>query len=505
MTNKPAGAVQRLATNESPQMARASLVALVAAWVAFTLLRLEPSLEGDPGLFLTVFDGVVDGERLYEDRWDHKDPVFFWSGAVVFFVFGAHGPAILDAALLLVIGVCGHRLALDRGCPPLAAALIAVGLMGFVTNPAFHATGLTEPPAVALLLAAYVLVGRGLVTPAFVLAGLIVPMKLGFALLAIPVVIAGLRSGWVPLARQAAALASPTIVTVAVLAARGELVGWIDSIQFNRRYAQEGPPWFGARSEGIPGHVERLYSVISESPSLLVALALLVLGSLSIWRLRAPGDGASGLVPAAFWFVVTMALTFLTAHMLRAAVPLLALAGISLYRVLGSRFSAASALLALALLMGVASGPHPSDLDAIPTIGDRWDGVDTRSADAVQAVIDRHSAEGTVALAVSIGPPRDAFIPFLDDRVKLACPTHHLLPWFESRFADHEECIRSMADIVIVGHLDFRETAPMVDYRDRVDDILRADFRRLETVERLDASRLVVWVRSASSSDTTLG
>jgi hypothetical protein len=47
----------------------------------FVLLRGEPWIRDDPGVFLSVAARLLDGDRLYADVFDNKDPLFYYTFA----------------------------------------------------------------------------------------------------------------------------------------------------------------------------------------------------------------------------------------------------------------------------------------------------------------------------------------------------------------------------------------------------------------------------------------
>lgn len=144
---------------------------LGAGLMLLVLVRMEPTLSSDAGVFFTMFDGVLDGDRLYVDRWDHKDPGFYWLGAMFVALFGVYGPTILDVLCVTAIGLAAFRWSMLVDNRTWPALFIGLGAAGFVTNPAFHATALSEPPALAVLLWAYVANERRRTTTVLVLVG----------------------------------------------------------------------------------------------------------------------------------------------------------------------------------------------------------------------------------------------------------------------------------------------------------------------------------------------
>ena len=74
-------------------------------------------MAGDQGVFLSVAGRMLDGDRLYADVFDNKDPLFFYTYAGAFWVGGWRGPFLLDAVWLGLAGVAVALLARALGAP----------------------------------------------------------------------------------------------------------------------------------------------------------------------------------------------------------------------------------------------------------------------------------------------------------------------------------------------------------------------------------------------------
>ena len=59
--------------------ARVAVALALAAAVSIAALRVTPQVWGDPGVWLSVAARLLDGDRLYADVFDNKDPFFFYS------------------------------------------------------------------------------------------------------------------------------------------------------------------------------------------------------------------------------------------------------------------------------------------------------------------------------------------------------------------------------------------------------------------------------------------
>ena len=82
---------------------------------------------------------MLDGDRLYVDVIDNKEPLFFYAHAAALWVGGWKAPAALDG-LWLALAALSIGLLLDRlGAP--GPAVVA----GFVSYPAALVAGWYEP------------------------------------------------------------------------------------------------------------------------------------------------------------------------------------------------------------------------------------------------------------------------------------------------------------------------------------------------------------------------
>src|SRR4029078_7930907 len=89
--------------------------AALAAAVSIAALRVTPQVWGDPGVWLSVAARLLDGDRLYADVFDNKDPFFFYSYALSLRVAGVRGPFALEV-VWLAVGTVWPAMALRARC-----------------------------------------------------------------------------------------------------------------------------------------------------------------------------------------------------------------------------------------------------------------------------------------------------------------------------------------------------------------------------------------------------
>ena len=75
---------------------------LVVFGAALAVLRVHFDQGGDIGLFITVSSLVAKGYKLYTEAFEIKDPLFFYSAAISFKVFGIKGFFILDLLYITI-------------------------------------------------------------------------------------------------------------------------------------------------------------------------------------------------------------------------------------------------------------------------------------------------------------------------------------------------------------------------------------------------------------------
>ena len=97
--------------------------------LALVLVRGEPSAASDQGVFLSVAARMLDGDKLYADVIENKDPLFFYTYADALGIGGWRGPFLLDG-LWLAIGALAMGLLLRELRAPRAAVVA-----GFLVYP----------------------------------------------------------------------------------------------------------------------------------------------------------------------------------------------------------------------------------------------------------------------------------------------------------------------------------------------------------------------------------
>jgi hypothetical protein len=219
----------------------AAVVGSLVLAAGLAVLRVEPQVWGDPGVWLSVGARLLDGDRLYADVFDNKDPLFFYSYAVALGIGGVRGPFVLEA-LWLAVGTLGMALAL-RSLRVGALAMVAgAAVYPFALTAAWYVPGATMVPALALapfVLWAWVR-GSPFWAGVLVVASMLLKLNLGLVVVAPLVVLFAFDERVVRRRRalQALAGAGATLLLAAlVLGVRGELGPYLDTIVYNVHYS----------------------------------------------------------------------------------------------------------------------------------------------------------------------------------------------------------------------------------------------------------------------------
>lgn len=219
------------------------IVAIVTALLVWLVLlpRMVP-VEVDAGVFISVAERLLAGDRLYTDVWDNKDPLFFY-GLALGRLVSPYASFLLEVGLVLVCSIALVSISRRLG---LSASAQVLG--GFVMGPIIitgtgYVAGYTHLPGTALSLAILAVGLARRPATAGVLLGLLAFTKLvmvpfGAAFL----MAAAVGSKWEGrrylVNISAAILAAGAIV--GVMALRGELQGYWETQLANVSYSQ-GP------------------------------------------------------------------------------------------------------------------------------------------------------------------------------------------------------------------------------------------------------------------------
>ena len=305
------------------------LLGIAAASIAFAALlvvtRGRPSVGLDNGIFLTVAGRLVHGDRLYVDVLDNKDPLFFYTQAAALWVGDWRFPFLLDvvwvalaaASLLLLLQAVGaNRLTAWAGfaCLPLLltgkwywAGYSMLAALSFNAADWNNCSGCVVASRSLGHCSAW---------------GLLFKINVALVMVSAPVAFLLLRTppgnARSQVARAAGGFGIVAAIAAAVMAIRGELHGYINTMVDNLSYSSRVLGATG-RLTGIPGHIKEAARYVGSPPHFaVVALIFLLAGLLAIRALRggAASDEESreptALRPLSALFLVTTVTTSVT-------------------------------------------------------------------------------------------------------------------------------------------------------------------------------------------------
>ena len=478
------------------------------AGVALAVLRERPTVDIDPGIFISIFGALGDGHRLYVDILDNKDPLFFYTGAIVSSIFGARGLFLLDAALIVCAAVLAALIARERRLGPVATAATGIIAAGLMTHPLTYISGMTQLLAMVLLLGAVYAGLRGAMAVGGALAAAAVLSKLPMlvfvpALLAFALALRGptrtLRSVW--------SFLGVTALVLAVMAVRGELVSYWEAISVNLGYTGRALEVFGS-SPAPRGTLSFVWRQFTEPALLLPALWTAGAGLLATrvlarrWRASGPVAAAQAYPTAVLTLGALISLAIYVsasaffAHHLQvfalAAIP----ASVFLFEEAPTSWLSRSVLpvvLAMIALWGL-----PADLTRIDDVAARWEPLESDVAALVEASIGPLTTDDPVPYAVAGETAEEAIVWFLDAPYAFSCRFILQQPWFHGdHFDEHLSCIEREPTVVVSmepSPVYVAGSSSYADYWRRLDALLSGRFTLVGEGEN-DRGYVRVWVR----------
>jgi hypothetical protein len=233
----------------------------VATWwvLAFRVLG---GVDADYGGFVTVAERLLAGDRLYADVYDNKDPLIYYTLAGSRFLTPL-GSWFLNIAWMVVgsfaLWVTGRQLGLPRrGAFLMAAVATPVALAGASYFPAA-----SHIPGVVMTVVAL----AAALDRRWLIAGLAVAAVVGLKLIMAPMALAVVlgvaiyRRAATHLVLVAIGVGAGVALLLMVLALRGELLPYVDSLRLNTVYSQAA----AGSSEGIMAIRNHLARVMDEA------------------------------------------------------------------------------------------------------------------------------------------------------------------------------------------------------------------------------------------------
>ena len=210
--------------------------------IALVLLRGEPWIGGDPGVFLSVAARLLEGDRLYADVFDNKDPLFFYTYAGALWLGGWRGPFLLDAVWLALSSVSIALLIRELRAPQ-PAIIASFFVYPLALTAGWYLVGLSMLGALAVAPLAPWLWLRQRFAAAGAVLVVVMLLKLNLGPLAaaplVALIVLGAPAGSRKhaLLRGGLGLGGAITAVAAFLGIRGELRSYLETIAYNVHYS----------------------------------------------------------------------------------------------------------------------------------------------------------------------------------------------------------------------------------------------------------------------------
>lgn len=414
--------------------------AAVAYAALIVVIRGAPSLATDDGIFLTVAGRLLDGDQLYVDVLDNKDPLFYYTYAGALAFGDWRLPFVLDI-VWVALGAVSTALFLRA-----VGATRLTTVLGFLAYPVlltwtWYLAGYSMLAALALapLIAWLWVRGNFAVAGALVAAGILFKLNLVFVLASAPLALLLLRvpsaSARTQLTRAIAGFVGILALVAAVMALRGELSGYLDVLGDNSSYSRDVLEE-SDRPGGILGHL--LVATQGEDDEPWEALRLLeaalvvgcVLAVVRLWKSRPTREASTAdvlaavLVSAAAAATVTLALTAVWFHHSQMlAYPALLLVVFLVTVLQDSAAGLARPLAACtAVVAAFALAWDAANRDYFDPSSAWRESGESETADVLEAAADELGSEPDEITFAHLGQNDERGVgAFLDDRFALAC------------------------------------------------------------------------------------
>ena len=210
---------------------------ITLAWF-LTTARVVPVRDGDRGVFASVAERLVAGDRLYVDVWDNKEPLFYLTLSLGRTV-SPYMDVVLELLWLLIGSYATYAIARTFHTRVSTGLLTGFAVAPLILTGSAYYAGFTHLPGTILVLSSFALLVRG----HLLAAGLLLPVIGGFKILALPVALAMVVAylvlhrtlTWV---RYLIGVGVGSAALAILLILRGELVGFLNLIRTNITYSQ---------------------------------------------------------------------------------------------------------------------------------------------------------------------------------------------------------------------------------------------------------------------------
>lgn len=464
------------------------------------ILRGTPVAGSDQGVYLSIAARLLDGDRLYADVVDPKDPLFFYTYAAAMWLWDWRGPFLLDGIWLGLAGL-SIALLLHELRAPRSAVVAGFFVYPLALTAGWYQAGLTMLAALAIAPLPAWLWLRGRFVAAGALVATVMLFKLNLAAIAGASLAAFVVLGAPPegsrarqVARAAAGLVAFLGAAAVVLAIRGELRGYLEMIAYNVHYSSSLVDHLGP-VDRARAHLDVPVQYFESSgrwqlPAAVLVLAVFAAAVVVAWT-RAESRRRALAAASVLTLVATLGTLALTAywthHLQMLAYPaalivatIVSVVALRLGRRAGAIVAAACVVFAL-----WSSVKNETRID----VADAWTTSTPISAGAValeRARMRFHADDERVSYVAFGGNSENAHAVFIADELELVCRWFHLYPEsLESHFEETLDCVNREDPaliLVTLGFFDSRRDVPAWgEFVGSVRRLLESRYERVET------------------------
>ena len=446
-----------------------AVASTLTAAVLLAALRVTPQTWGDPGVWLSVAARLLDGDRLYVDVFDNKDPFFFYSYALSLRVAGVRGPFALEV-VWLAVGTVWLAMALRALRVEALAVVTGAVVYPLALTASWYVPGATMVPALAIAPIALWLWARGAAVAAGFLVVVAMLLKFNLGLVVAAPLIALLLVGDAGASRRRRAVEGTCGAAVALalcallLGVRGELRPYLDTIAYNVHYSDAG-----VHGGGLHAHLEIIREFFAASgkwqlPAAVLATFTLLVIALLGWQRGGAGFrrvSAAAVATLVAGFVTLATTAVFTVHLQLLAYPA-ALGCATLVLGLRERWkplAVGAAVACIALAARASLGQE--DLSALSVGAWRTAPVSTPGT-ALEATRARLFPDGRrVSYAVFGRNTEDGHAAFVSRSMDLQCRYFHQYPFYrEAQLRETLDCARRSRPELILVTTSFYDPMP---------------------------------------------
>jgi hypothetical protein len=436
--------------------------------LVLVVIRGQPSATSDQGTLLSVAARMLDGDDLYADVIENKDPLVFYTYAGALWVGGWRGPFLLDG-LWLALAALAFALLLRELRAPRHVVVAGFFLYPLALTSAWYLAGLTMLGGLAVApLVPWFWLRKNHAAAGVALATVML-FKLNLAAVAaaplVALVLLGAPEGSRrrQLAEGAAGLAATLLFAGAVLLVWNGLRDYLDTITYNVEYsnallAEQGT--FGRMRE----HARIVVDFFERSGRWQLPAALLVLGVFSAavvvaWtrlgaRQRVLATASAVTLIATLW---TLAMTAYWGHHLQMLAYPAALVAATLISVLSSAAGTRAGVVAAGACVAFALWSSVKHEDRLE-VSSAWRTTPISPGAVALEKARARFFDGSepVTYMVFGGNSENAHAAFIGDGFELSCRWFHLYPVsLDRQFEETLECGRREAPMLVLITLGF--------------------------------------------------